>query len=249
MAIWAISDLHLCFGNPEKTMEIFGTEWKNYPQKLKINWEKNISKEDLVLIAGDVSWSKDLEQAKRDFLWLDKLNGTKLIIKGNHDYWWTSKSKLKKFLPPSFFFIYNNAFSWNDTSIVGARLWDTFEFNFDEYINYKKNPKASHVKKLTLEENEKIFKRELHRLKLSLDSMNKNAKIKIAMTHYPPISATLEDSRVSKILEEYKINTCVFGHLHHIKKEKKMKMFGIKNGINYLLTSSDYLDFKPLKVY
>lgn len=244
MTIWALSDLHLCFGVPEKSMEIFGPEWKNYPEKIKTNWLKNIKEEDLVLLPGDISWGIDLEEAKADFLWLDALPGTKVVVKGNHDYWWTSISKLNSFLPSSFRFIHNNVFNWNDVSISGARLWDNPEFNFNEYVRYVKNPKAS-TKNIPYD-NEKIFSRELQRLKSSIDQLDKKAHLKIVMCHYPPISATLEDSITSKLLEDNHIDICVFGHLHHI--DKSMKMFGEKNSVKYYLTSADYLDFNPIKV-
>ena len=244
MTVWAISDLHLCFGVPGKSMEIFGPEWKDYPEKIKANWQKNIKEEDLVLIAGDISWGKDLQEAEADFLWLHSLPGTKVITKGNHDYWWSSLSKLKSFLPSSFHFIHNNAFNQNGISIAGARLWDNPEFNFNEYIRYIANPKAS--KDNIPLDNEKIFARELQRLKLSLDQLDKKAPIKIVMCHYPPISANLQPSVTSKMLEEHNIDICIFGHLHNIDRTKKM--FGEKNGVKYYLTSSDCLDFNPIKI-
>ena len=244
MSVWALADLHLSFGVPEKSMEIFGPEWKDYPEKIKTNWLKNVKEEDLILLAGDISWGKNLEEAAKDFLWLNALPGTKVIIKGNHDYWWDTLSKLKNFLPPSFHFIHNNAFNWNGISIAGARLWDNAEFNFNEYVIYKANPKAS--KKNIPLDNEKIFSRELQRLKLSIDQLDKNAKIKIVMCHYPPISATLKESITSKMMEENHIDICVFGHLHQLDKSKKI--FGEKNKVKYYLTSADYLDFNPIKI-
>ena len=245
MNIWAIADLHLCFGVPNKTMEIFGTDWKNYIEKIKNNWLEKITADDLVLIAGDISWGKNLAEARPDFLFLNALPGIKIIIKGNHDYWWTTQSKLKNFLPSSIHFIHNNVFNFRNISIAGTRLWDSKEYDFSKYIRYVKNPKTSKAPKPI--DNEKIFLREIERLKLSLSHLDKNAKIKIAMCHYPPISATLEDSIISKILEKHHIDICVFGHLHHV--HKSMKIFGKKNNIKYLLTSSDYLDFMPLKIW
>lgn len=244
MSIWALSDLHLCFGVPDKSMEIFGPEWTNYPEKIKENWLKNIKKEDLVLIPGDISWGKDLEEAAPDFEFIESLPGTKVILKGNHDYWWTTISKLKTFLPPSCHFIHNDVFNFGKVSIAGARLWDTKEFNFNGYIRYVENPKAS--KKNIPFDNEKIFSRELQRLQLSLDLLDKKAGLKIVMCHYPPINAKLDDSIASKKLEERGVNICVFGHLHHV--DKSQKMFGEKNGVRYFLTSADYLDFNPLKI-
>jgi predicted phosphohydrolase len=228
----------------EKTMEVFGKDWEDYLEKIEKNWQREVKKEDLVLIPGDLSWGKNLEEALIDLKWLDSLNGEKLIIKGNHDYWWPSSyRKLQKNLPPSFHSIQNNTFNWKNISIGGARLWDSSEYNFDEYIRFQENPYVSKKKPV---DNEKIFQRELKRLHLSLKNIRKEASLKIAMTHFPPISANLKDSRVSKILEHYKIDLVVFGHLHHVKRDKKL--FGVKNNIKYLLTSADYLEFKPLKI-
>jgi predicted phosphohydrolase len=151
MSIFAIADLHLCFGCPDKTMEVFGKDWEKYLEKIKENWQNIVKKEDLVLIAGDLSWGKNLEEASFDLKWLDSLNGEKLIIKGNHDYWWPSSyKKLQKNLPPSFHSIQNNVFNWNDVSIGGARLWDSEEYNFDEYIRFQENPYTSKKKNFEL---------------------------------------------------------------------------------------------------
>ena len=250
MNIFAIADLHLCFSTPTKSMEIFGPIWKNYEKKIEENWKKNISQDDLVLIAGDITWAMKLKEALIDLEWIHNLPGRKIIIKGNHDYWWPSFSKLKAVLPPSIDFIQNNALEIDDIAIAGTRLWDTQEFNFNDYINYIYNPK---VKKNQEEEAqkelaEKIFLRELERLKISLDQMNKNAKTKIVMTHFPPISADLKESKVSKLIDNYDIDICVFGHLHNVKNDIKT-FFGQKNNTKYILTSSDYLNFNPLKIF
>lgn len=248
MKIFAIADLHLSFSTPQKTMEIFSDIWKNYHSKIEESWKKNISKDDLVLIPGDISWALKLKEALIDLEFIHSLPGKKIIIRGNHDYWWPSNAKLKISLPPSIDFIYNNAINFENISIAGARLWDTQEFNFNSYIDYKQNPKQKKDldEEIQKDLSEKIFEKEIQRLKLSLDQMNKNAKIKIAITHYPPISAELKDSQASKLLESYKITHCVFGHLHNVKKDKKL--FGEKNNIKYFLTSSDYLDFIPIQI-
>ncbi len=248
MQIFAISDLHLSLSSPEKTMEDFGDIWKNYQTKIKNNWEKTVSGNDLVLISGDISWAIKLKDALIDLEWLHSLPGKKVILRGNHDYWWPSVSKLKEALPPSISFIQNNSLSFEDVSIAGTRLWDTKEYNFNDYINFVYNPKQKKdiQEEIQKDLSEKIFLRELERLKLSLETMDKKAKTKIVMTHYPPISADLKDSQVSKLLEKYNIDICIFGHLHNLKREKKM--FGEKNNINYILASADYIDFTPIKI-
>jgi predicted phosphohydrolase len=250
MSIWVLSDLHLAFGAPEKTMEDFGAAWHNYTEKIASNWKKMISPNDLVLIPGDISWAMRLEEALIDLQWIDALPGTKVILRGNHDYWWASSAKLGKVMPPSIEFIHNTIFLWNDVAIGGSRLWDTPEYSFGRFIEFQENPRAriKSPEELTheKEEEEKIFLRELERLKLSLSQMPKNSKVKIAMTHYPPISAELAPSRASSVLESFHIDYCVFGHLHNVRKGALP--FGEARGVKYLLASADYLDFVPLKV-
>ncbi len=245
MTIWALSDLHLAFGAPSKSMEIFGPEWSQYAEKIKTNWQQLVQKQDLVLIPGDISWAMKFDDALIDLQWIDELPGTKVILKGNHDYWWPSVKVLSSSLPKSIHFIQNNVFNWNGVTIGGARLWDTDEYNFNSVITFQDNPKERTPLQDT-KMREKIFCRELERLKLSLKQLNKDATVKIAMTHYPPIGLEMESSRASKLLEEFQIDYCVFGHLHNVQREKPL--FGEKKGVRYLFTSCDYLQFIPLKI-
>lgn len=245
MAIWAIGDLHLAFGAPDKSMEVFGPAWKDYANRLEKNWRAVIQKEDLILIPGDISWAQKFEDALVDLEWIDALPGTKVILKGNHDYWWPSNKKLATTLPPSIHFVNNNAFHWKDVTIGGSRLWDTEEYNFNAFITFQENP-LSTPKEIDKKQNQKIFEKELERLKLSLKQLDDKASLRIAMTHYPPISADLQESKASKILEAFQINICVFGHLHNVKKERPL--FGEKNQILYLFTAADYLNFEPLLI-
>lgn len=246
MAIWAIADLHLSFGVPNKGMEIFGSLWEGYTARLETAWRAAITDDDLVLLAGDLSWAMTLEEAAPDFAFVHALPGTKVLVKGNHDYWWGSLSKVQKALPPSMHVIQNNAFSWQGVAIAGSRLWDTEEFGFHAYIDFKENPRAKEKPTEDKAEQERIFERELLRLEASLKAMDKHAKTKIAMTHYPPISADLKESRCSKMLESYGISDCVFGHLHNLKEGAEL--FGEKNGVRYHLTAADYLRFVPVKI-
>lgn len=245
MTIWALSDLHLAFGAPDKSMEVFGPEWAGYAEKIEKNWRKTVGPKDLVLIPGDICWAMRLEEALIDLKWIDALPGTKVILRGNHDYWWSSASKLKKVMPPSIHFIQNDVFNWGDATIGGSRLWDSDEYNFNQLVHFQENPRAQTKELVKAEADDKIFKRELERLKLSLSQLDPKAKIRIALTHYPPIGADLQPSRASEILEEYRIAICVFGHLHSLKKAP---FFGEARGIRYILTSCDYLDFVPLRI-
>lgn len=248
MAIWALADLHLALGVPEKKMDVFGEPWIDYTNKIKTQWLSHIKDDDLVLLPGDISWAMHLEDAVIDLNWIHELPGTKVLIRGNHDYWWTSLNKVEKILPPSLHIIQNNVFNWKEYSIGGARLWDG-DFTFNDYIEFKENPRAKQLTEVDANpaEARKIFQRELGRLELSLKNLNNDAAIRIAMTHYPPLSADLQVSPASQLLEKYKINTCVFGHLHNVKKN--LPLFGEKNGLRYFLTSCDYLDFIPQLIY
>jgi uncharacterized protein len=247
MTIWALSDPHLSFGTPNKSMEAFGPLWAGYAEKIETNWRSLVSKEDLVLIPGDISWAMRLEEALVDLRWIDALPGTKVIIRGNHDYWWSSAKKLSQVMPPSIHFIQNNAFLWNDVSIGGTRLWDSEEYSFNQYVHFQEEgpKKSSEPSSYDPEADRKIFKRELERLRLSLQQMDPKAKFKIALTHYPPIGADLQPSSASAILEEFEIQYCVFGHLHSLKTKP---LFGQARGVNYILSSCDYLDFTPLQI-
>lgn len=249
MTVWALSDLHLSFGTPNKSMEIFGPQWKNWTDKIYDSCHAVIKKDDLLLIAGDISWATTLEQVSADLLWIAALPGTKLLLKGNHDYWWPSKTKLQQILPPSLHFIQYDAFHWNDVTIGGARLWDTPEYGFSSLVDVQDtliNPPTTLSQEELLANEEKIFKRELIRLHMSLDQLSSDAKYKVAMTHYPPIGLDLKPSRTSAIMDIYGIDYCVFGHLHNLNTHKKL--FGIHHKTTYVLTSCDYLEFAPVKI-
>lgn len=246
MSIWAIADLHLSFGTPNKKMDVFGPSWENHAEKIEKNWLSHIQDKDLVLIPGDISWAMRPEEAAVDLEWIARLPGTKVMIRGNHDYWWTSLSKIKKVLPPTIHVLQNDAFHWQGVGVAGVRLWDSPEYNFGSYVEMVKTEgmKEKTEESSSLEESEKIFQRELLRLELSLKCLRPDTQLRIVMTHYPPIGANLQDSQVSELLEKYKVNICIFGHLHNIRKGALK--FGSKNGIEYALTSCDYLDFQPL---
>lgn len=246
MPIWVIADLHLSQSLPEKNMAAFGSQWEGYMDKMASSWDARVGADDLVLLPGDISWAMKLEEVKADLEWVHARPGKKVMIRGNHDYWWSSSKKMSLVMPPSVHFIHNTAFHWNDVAIGGTRLWDTPEYGFGAYVHFQENPKARAVPKRE-EDDVPIFNRELERLKMSLKQMNPRAKVKIAMTHYSPIGADLSPSRASEILEEYRIEICVFGHLHNLKKD--VQLFGKVRGIEYILTASDYLDFTPVCVY
>jgi len=244
MKIWAIADLHLCFGVPSKSMELFGPTWKDYTRQIEKHWRAQISDEDLVLIAGDISWAMKPEDAVKDLEWIDQLPGTKVMIRGNHDYWWSSLSKVQKILPASIHAIHLNTYSFDGVSIGGARLWDTEEYNFNQYIEFRENPAEKKEKEPF--DNQKIFERELQRLEMSLKQLDQKAKCRMVMTHYPPIGADLRPSRTSCLLKQYNVDVCIFGHLHQVRAGSLP--FGTVEGTAYHLTSCDYLGFDPQRI-
>lgn len=242
--IWALADLHLAFSDPNKKMDFFGGNWENYTDKIEKNWRSKIKSEDLVLLPGDISWALKLASAAPDLEWIHALPGTKVMIKGNHDLWWDSISKLREALPPSIHAIQNDLFTWNGFEIGGARLWDTPEYNYNKYVVFKENPRAKLKEATSPDDNEKIFVRELSRLETSLKMMK--GPRRIAMIHYPPLSAELEPSRTSALLEKYKINHAVFGHIHQVPRG--IIPMGELNGVHYHFVAADYLDFDPKKI-
>lgn len=248
MAVWAIADLHLSFGVPNKKMDVFGPHWIDYTTKIQEQWKSSISSNDLVLIPGDISWAKYPEDAIPDFQWIDQLPGTKIFIKGNHDFWWGSLKKLKPVIPASCLLLQNNSYEWGDIAIAGARLWDIPGLSFADVIDYRHSEKAKPLtEKDETIESEVIYKRELGRLESSLKAMNPKARVRIAMTHYPPIGVDFTETEASRLLEKYHVNHCVFGHLHNVKPN--LKLFGVHHGIDYHLTACDYLkDFKPKRI-
>jgi len=245
MAIYAIADLHLSVAVPEKDMAIFGPPWPGYVEKIAKHWRNKISDRDLVLLPGDISWASNLEQALIDLAWIDALPGTKLMIRGNHDYWWSSLSKMRKVLPPSIFALQNNAYQWGNVAIAGARLWDCNEFSFSGGMEF--NPVRLPPDPGDPGEKQKIYQRELHRLELSLSKLPKSLSARIAMLHYPPVGRDLAPSSASALLEKHAIQKCVFGHLHSI--DPSWVHFGSARGVEYLFVAADNLLFEPRLIH
>jgi uncharacterized protein len=244
-SVWAIGDLHLSFGVPNKEMDLFGPLWHRHADAIKASWDALVSPEDLVLIPGDISWAMRLEDALPDLRWIDERPGMKILIRGNHDYWWGSVSKIRAALPRSLYVIQNDAVSIGSIAIAGARLWDTPEFTFNSIIDMK--PTAEKEPKKERGHDEEIFRREVARLETSLQQLPKDAAVKIVMTHYPPIGVDLKPSSVSALLERYGVSLAVFGHLHSFRQGLP-KLFGTERGVRYALCSCDYLNFSPLCV-
>lgn len=229
MSIYAISDLHLSY-NTDKPMDIFG--WKNYENKIKENWNSKVKESDLVILGGDFSWSMDLKDTYKDFEFIHKLPGKKILIKGNHDYWWGTLTKMKKYINEIGFndinFLYNNSYEFEGKIICGTRGWNFTDLQEDD---------------------EKIYNREIQRLKLSLeDAVKKYGTDKeiIVCLHYPPLK-TNEISDFVRVMEEYNVTKCIYGHLHGTA-HKFIVEKNIDN-IQYIMTSCDYTNFDLVKLF
>jgi predicted phosphohydrolase len=251
MKVFALSDPHLSFGVPGKSMDRFGSEWVNHPAKIAKARKDTLEPEDIMLLPGDLSWAKKLEQALPDLEWLAELPGHKVLMRGNHDYWWPSAALMEQVLAPKVHFVHNNHVKIGPYRFFGSRLWDTQEFSVFDCIEWdaKKGPIPGVKGDSDLEAQEKQFDRELLRLKLSIDSLPSDEGIRIGMTHYPPLAHIPASTRASDLLQQAGAVHVVFGHLHSIKSEWKGKAFGPWQGVHYHLTSCDYLDFKPKLIH
>ncbi|SPN73726.1 Predicted phosphoesterase or phosphohydrolase,Calcineurin-like phosphoesterase [Chlamydia serpentis] len=245
MNIYGLADLHLALGVPQKTMEIFGEPWIGYHEKIRNRWEALVTPEDLVLLAGDISWAMNLSEAGKDFAFLGDLPGTKYMIRGNHDYWSSaSTSKIVKALPPSLYYLAQGfALVAPNLAVVGVRLWDSPTICVKNHCLL--TPFIE--EKPYTEQDEKIFLREVGRLKRALAALPKEVAQVIVMTHYPPISSDGTPGPISELLEtDGRISLCLFGHLHSV--QRPINGFGNIRGINYLLVAADYVDFTPQEV-
>jgi predicted phosphohydrolase len=248
MKLFAISDPHLSFGVPGKSMDRFGAEWVNHPQKIKDHWERLVGPGDVVAVTGDLSWAKKFEAALPDLEWLGSLPGRKVILRGNHDIWWPSASLLEKELHPSISFVHNNHARIGPFVFFGSRMWDTQEYSVFDLIEW--DPKKGSIPGMKvgsdLAEQERIYDRELLRLKLSADSIGSDAPgVRIGLSHYPPLDHHLHPSRASALYAETGAKHVIFGHLHSVKKEWAGKAFGDLQGVVYHLVSCDYVDYVP----
>lgn len=233
MALYAISDLHLSKA-VDKPMDIFGGGWQNYMDKIEENWINLVGEEDWVLLSGDLSWATYLQESVEDFDFLSSLPGKKILIKGNHDYWWTTMNKLKRFVEQegidNVYFINNNSYVCESIGVSGTRGWISPE-----------SPEFT-------EHDMKIYKRELNRLELSLKSLKgKSCEEIITMLHYPPLYPGGESRDFLDLMKAYGVKKCIYGHLHGPAFKDVIE--GDIEGIEVILTSCDYLNFTPIRLY
>lgn len=226
--IFAISDLHLSFC-VNKPMNVFGGKWDNYEERLKQNWQTMVGQEDIVLMPGDTSWGTYLKETIEDFSFIENLNGTKVISKGNHDYWWETLSKLNAYLQDNSFstirFMHNTIEQFGPVTVCGTK----------GYPETEQEPEN--------DEERKLYNRELVRLENAIEAAKKTGAEKIiVMLHYPPGA----NSAFAKVMQDAKVDYCLFGHLHGNSYQNAVQ--GNVRGVEYRLVSSDYLKFMPIEI-
>ncbi len=224
-----MADLHLCKGNPEKTMSIFNG-WQNYQELIEKNWKELISDSDTIVLPGDISWGLSLKEAAPDFKFIEQLPGQKIVIKGNHDYWWTTKKKMEDFFAAegctSIKILHNNHYRYGEYGICGTRGW----------VNMPGET-----------QDEKVLRREVQRLETSIRSALDEGLKPIVFLHYPPIFATNFNYDILDVLYRYKIEECYYGHIHG-KSAHDLCVKNTYDGINFHLIAGDYLQFIPEKI-
>ena len=230
MKVFAIGDLHLA-GGTGKTMDRFGEHWRNHDQKIFDAWERTVSNDDLVLVVGDTSWAMRLEEALPDLERIGQAPGRKLLVKGNHDYWWQTRSKMSRALHPTIEILQADSIIANRVAFAGTRGWLC--------------PNDSHFE----ESDSKIYKRELERLKTALDPLRGRESefdALIVALHYPPTNNRHEPSGFIELIEEYGADVCVYGHLHGDDIRTALK--GSRGTTAYYLVSADAADFAPAEI-
>ena len=231
MKVFAISDLHLSLSG-EKPMDVFGDKWGGYLEKIENDWNARVSDDDVVLISGDISWAMKLENAKSDLEFLTKLKGIKIIIRGNHDYWWQGITKVRNSLHENVYALQNDSIKIGNVIFCGSRGWAVEGSpDFDEHDRH-------------------IYEREAERFKLALASakqIRKEGDTLVCLIHYPPFNVRKERSLFTELFEEYKVDKVVYGHLHGkgVVPYHRLNL----NGTEYVLSSCDLVENKLVEVY
>jgi len=229
--IWGISDLHLSFST-NKPMHVFGKHWEGHAEKMAEAWDRLVDDDDVVLCPGDLSWAMKLDQAAPDLAWIGERPGLKILGRGNHDFWWSSISKVRKALPEKMLALQNDAIDLGDVVLCGSRCWAA--------------PGALDCSA----KDQKIYEREVGRLRLSLEAGKKLAEGRplIAAIHYPPFTAKQEATLFAELLEEFEVQLCVYGHLHG-RRSHRTAVNEKRGNIEYRLIACDFIDFEPVKVW
>ena len=232
MSLYAIGDLHLSFSDPSKTMSVFAG-WDNYQENIEKNWRDIVKPEDTVVLAGDISWGMSIQQAEPDFRFINDLPGRKIILKGNHDYWWVTMRKMEGFFAEKGFdtlnILHNNHYEYNGYGICGTRGW----------VNGTDGEKD--------EQDEKVLKREVQRLETSIQSAVNAGLEPLVFMHYPPIFASNFNYDILEVLYRYKIKACYYGHIHG-RSAHALCVTNTYDDIDFHLIAGDYIQFMPVKV-
>ena len=250
--LFAISDPHLSFANP-KPMDVFGPKWHNHAATLEDNWRRVVGHGDIVLVAGDISWAMRLEAARYDLEWLAGLPGEKILVRGNHDYWWGSLAKLKALRLPGMHYVQNNHVAIGSLAVGGSRLWDypgiTWPFiaNVDSRTSPPEPPPALFMPDEHEGDPEKIRIRELERLTLSLRGMPASTPLKAVITHFPPLGEDGLPTPITDLIGSFDIDVCVFGHIHSPAAPGCTRPGEdiVIGKTRYVLASTDILDHAP----
>lgn len=228
MALFVMGDLHLSLSS-DKSMDIFGG-WENYVERIKENWNREVSPEDTVVVPGDISWAMSLKEAVADFSFIHGLPGRKIILKGNHDYWWTTAAKMNNFLAEngfdSIFILHNNHYAYENYGICGTRGW----------INDDSEPADA-----------KVLAREAQRLETSIASAESSGLEPLVFLHYPPLYGNEYNPDLLEVMYRHNIKRCWYGHIHG-RKGHQNAVNGERDGIVFQLVSADYVQFCPVKI-
>ena len=223
-----MGDLHLSLSS-DKSMDIFGG-WENYVERIKENWNREVSPEDTVVVPGDISWAMSLKEAVADFSYIHELPGRKIILKGNHDYWWTTAAKMNNFLAEngfdSIFILHNNHYAYENYGICGTRGW----------INDDSEPADA-----------KVLAREAQRLETSIASAENAGLEPLVFLHYPPLYGNEYNPDLLEVMYRHNIKRCWYGHIHG-RKGHQNAVNGERDGIVFQLVSADYVQFCPVKI-
>lgn len=250
MRIWAISDLHLSFAHP-KPMDVFGEHWLDHASRVARAWRERVEPDDVVCLPGDLSWALRLGEVAAELEWLGGLPGTKVLVKGNHDYWWSSIGKVRAALPADMYALQNDSVRQGEVAFAGARGWVDGSLDFGALFPSLPGETVDEGRLQGIrgdEEDARIFRRELDRLEASLRSLDPAASLRVALLHFPPTSPGLEETAVTRLLEKYGVNVAVFGHLHGTGPTAFTNPYGERGGVRYYLVSADFVNFAPVEI-
>ena len=243
--LFVLSDPHLSFAHP-KPMDIFGPRWENHAERLAANWRRLVGPDDLVAMPGDISWGMRLEDARPDLEWIAALPGQKALIRGNHDYWWSSPAKFAAVGLPGLHFIQNGCLRLGRLAITGTRLWDFPFVKWPEVRDGGGQDRAGFRKPVREADPEKIRARELLRLETCLSSLPADAGIRVVLTHYPPLGEDGLPTPITDRIGGRNVDYCLFGHIHGADGSARPGADCLIGKTRYLLASSDYLEHSPL---